>query len=334
MSGFLDDFRKNPVEFAKKYPLTVPGPGKTMHFKEKQFDHDEEAFTGYQVAGSERIYWFDIGRMKGEPSMTEVQLQSAADEQLEPAYWLPWAEDQIIRTALRPSRKATGSLEGIDPDYFFTAPLTGCSVFIEGPRDQPTVYHANAKSHAGTFANQLTRKQFVELQQAKVEEMEKRFAAFSTQQEKKSRGLVRLGPGKSGREASMLDYMSRAHSPDFPNELEEVVSKATNGKYSKIEVAGQKIVVTHTEGTVFGVRAYGEWTFYFQKRVRIQHLVNDYQVGVGNQGSIRYGVSWLNPVDYWSWARQSWRVQNEIWLPLTCREFWPAGDGQIVTRNL
>ncbi len=331
--SLLNEFRDDPVAFALKYPLTVPGPGIRMHFKEKSFLHDEEQVTGYQVAGAERIYWFDVGRMKGEPSMTEVQLQSGVDEELEPAYWLPWAEDQIIRTVLRPSGKATGSLEGVDPDYFFTAPLTGCSVFVEGPPDQPIVYHANAKRHSGTFATQLTRQQFLRLQQAKVEEMQKRFGAFSTQQEKQSRGEVRLGPGESGRQTSMLDYMSRAHSSEFSNELEEVVSAATKGEYTRIEIAGQKIVVTHAEGTVFGVRRKGDWTFYFQKRVRIQHLVNDYQSSVAKQGFLRYGVSWLNPFDYWNWAQQCWRVQAAMWLPLTCKEFWPEGDGQVVLRN-
>jgi len=330
--SLLGDFRGDPVAFAKKYPFTVPGPGKINHFKEKKFEHDDGELTGYQVAGNERIYWFDIGRVKGDQSMVEIQLDDEALEELEPAYWLPWAEDQIIRTALRPSKKATGKLDDVDPDYFFTAPLTGCSVFVEGPRHHPTVYHANAKSHAGTFASDLTKSQFVKLQKAKAEEMRKRFAAFSTQQEKGGRGLLPQGPGKSGRESSMLNYMSRAHSPDFANELEEVVLKATNGQHSKIEVAGQKIVVTHAEGTVFGVRRDAEWTFYFQKRVRIQHLVNDYQVGVSDQGSIRYGASWLNPVDYWTWAKQSWKVQAEMWLPLTCKEFWPGGDGQVVMR--
>ncbi|HEX7153192.1 MAG TPA: BLF1 family deaminating toxin [Thermoanaerobaculia bacterium] len=328
----LHEFRTDPVEFAKKYPLTMPGPGRNIEFKEKQFRNGEDDVTGYQVAGSDRIFWFDIDRVRGDQTLVEIQLQSAEDRELETAYWLPWAENQIIRTALRPSQKASGALRGVDPDYFFTAPLTGCSVFVEGTRDQPTVYHANAKSHAGTFATSLTKRQFVELQQAKVAEMERRYGAFSTQQEKPSRGHVR--PGPSGRESTMLDYMSRAHSSNFGNELEEVVSKATNGRFTKIEIAGQKIVVTNAEGTVFGVRRRGEWTFYFQKRVRIQHLVNDYQATVGKQGWFRYAASFINPFDYYSWYNQSWRVQGEMWLPLTVSEFWPAGGGQVVMRNL
>lgn len=81
---------------------------------------------------------------------------------------------------------------------------------------------------------------------------------------------------------------SRAHSSEFSNEFEEVVSAATKGKY---------------------------------------------QSSVSKQSYLRYGLSWLNPFDYWSWARQCWTVQAEMWLPLTCREFWPEGDGQVVLRN-
>ncbi len=334
MSEFLKEFLKDPVAFGEKRPFTVLGPGRRLTFKEKEYTHDDETFTGYQVSGADRIHWFDIERMRGDLTLFEVQLQNESEQGLRAAYWLPWAEDQIFRTTLRPSKKAKDDLKDVDPDYFFTAALNGCSVFVEGARDQPTVYHANAKSHSGTFATDLTKKQFIDLQIAKIAEMEKRFVAFSTQQEKLSRGgVVRQGPGPSGRESTMFDYMSRAHSPHFSKELEDVVSKATNGQYTKVEVAGQKIVVTDAEGTVFGVRVKGEWTFYFQKRVRIRHLVNDYESSVSNQGTVRWGLSFLNPVDYWDWAKSNWKVQAEMWLPLTCKEFWPNGAGSVVMRE-
>lgn len=327
LSEFVDD----PVTFATNRALTIPGPGVTMHFKQKQFQHDQQNVPGLQVAGGERVYWFDVDVVKHDRTMAEVRLQANYDEALPAAYWLPWEEDQIIRTALRPSKKATGSLEGVDPDYFFTAPLTGCTVFVEGPRDQPTVYHANARSHGGSFDTQLARQQFLELQREKVEEMQRRYSAFSTQQEKQPRNGG--SPGNSGREASMLDYLSRAHSPAFSEELEEVVSKWTGGKASKIEVVGKKVVITSAEGTVFGVRRHGEWTFYFQKRVRVEYWVNDYQHNVSNQGWLRWGFSWLNPVDYWKWVYSSWKKQAETWLPMTCKEFWPGGDGRVVMRH-
>ena len=328
---FLPQFRENPVEFARLHPLTVLGPGFAM--KEKPFDHGEETITGYQVPGLNRICWFDVDRMRGDPTVLEVGLEANFDEALEPAYWLPWQQNEIIRTTLRPSKKAEGALEGVEPNFFFTAPLTGCSVFVEGPRDQPTVYHANALSHAGTFDTPLRKQAFLELQRTKIEEMEARFRGFSTQHEKLSRGEVRTPPGERARETTMMDYMSRAHRSDFPQDLVEVVRKATNGKFSKIEVAGNKIVVTNIEGTVFGVRDHGEWTFYFQRRVRISHLINDYKGTVGRQTWGRYGFSWFWLPDYWRWWWQSWKVQNEMWLPLTVTEFWPAGGGQIVLRN-
>src|SRR5215212_1005845 len=201
----LAEFLRDPEEFATNRALTIPGPGVAMHHKQKQFQHDNANVTGLQVAGAERVYWFDVGRVRGDRTLAEVQLQPGYEEGLEAAYWLPWEEDQIVRTALRPSLKASGPLEGVDPDYFFTAPLTGCSVFVEGPRDQPTVYHANAKSHAGTFDTPLLRAQFLQLQREKVEEMQRRYSAYSTQQEKATR--TGAPPGRRAGEASALDYL-------------------------------------------------------------------------------------------------------------------------------
>ncbi len=45
--------------------------------------------------------------------------------------WLPWLTHSIIGTTLSAS-----------PDIFFTAAINGCSVFVTGEPNKPTVYHA------------------------------------------------------------------------------------------------------------------------------------------------------------------------------------------------
>lgn len=58
------------------------------------------------------------------------------DDNGSPAYLLPWAQDDIVGIKL-----------GNEAKYFFTAQLSGCKIFIQGPAKYGViVYHANAFS--------------------------------------------------------------------------------------------------------------------------------------------------------------------------------------------
>lgn len=50
-------------------------------------------------------------------------------------FYLPWSAHSACRLSLKGKHSVR---------LFFTAPLDGCSVVIEGPSEQPVVYHANA----------------------------------------------------------------------------------------------------------------------------------------------------------------------------------------------
>ena len=325
--SLLKLFLEEPEEFARQNSLSIPGPGVSIQFKDKPLEEDENEASALQVGSADRIIWFDIDRTKGDRSNVEVQLQRDYEEGLVPAYWLPWEENKIIRTALRPSKKAKGTLKDVDPDFFFTAPLNGCSIFVEGTLQQPTVYHANARAHAGSFTTDLTKQQFKKLQQDKIEEMQRKYAAMVQAHPKESRDGSKSLYTK---QAAMTDYLSRGHSPLFPSDLEEVVRAATGGKVSKIEIAGKKIVVSNAEGTVFGVRRKGDWAFYYQKRVRYEYLVNDYEVNRAQRNILGKGLTWLSPSDWAEWSNSSWRVETASWLPLQFEEFWPNGKGRVV----
>ena len=92
----------------------------------------------YDVAKHIRAAYF---RLENNPSFAgTIRLMSShgQDPNGNLCYWLPWSENNIFRIELRPY--------GLDrnPLFFFTAALSGCSVFFEGNRDFPIVCHANA----------------------------------------------------------------------------------------------------------------------------------------------------------------------------------------------
>jgi hypothetical protein len=59
-----------------------------------------------------------------------------------PIYFLPWDESGAIIKLHLPTK----GKHAPDPDVFFTAAINGCSVFVQGDPDNPTVYHAGGNT--------------------------------------------------------------------------------------------------------------------------------------------------------------------------------------------
>lgn len=69
-----------------------------------------------------------------------------------PVYFLPWDSGGAIIRITIPNK----GQNPVDPDIFFTAAINGCSVFIQGQPDNPTIYHAGGdteKPDANDAAN-------------------------------------------------------------------------------------------------------------------------------------------------------------------------------------
>lgn len=328
----MKKFLENPHEFARLYPITTRfgssvAPGTAM--KEKAFKVNEETENGYQIRGANRILWFRMERARSneQAGASELMLAEEQTKDFAPTYWLPWAENQIYRITLRPSGK---SKKDIDPDYFFTAPVNGCSVFVEGPPEQPTVYHANAQTHGGEF-NQETAKAFKKLQRQKADYMRERYLAFSSAHEKQGKGVTTAGPDNP-REVNTTHYFNRGFHEAFTDDLKEVVEKLVEKtKGIKVVIDQDRVKVEDVAGTVFGVRKDGEWKFYFQKRVMVTFFVNEQKLAVAKQSYAEWGKSFFDKSAYGKWWNPNW-VKGQSWLTLTCAQFWPDGGGQAVVR--
>src|SRR5579884_273844 len=62
-----------------------------------------------------------------------------------PVYFLPWADNFVISLTIPKKAPTTGP----DPSVFLTAAINGCSVFVQGTPDQPTIYHAGGETKRG-----------------------------------------------------------------------------------------------------------------------------------------------------------------------------------------
>ena len=174
-----------------------------------------------------------------------------------PCWFLPWNPEggmthmTIPRTTWPHTRTATNRPatappadptwgDFVDnPPYFFTTALSGCSVFVTGSADNPTIYHAGKGSSAYDYASGSAQK--IDL---------------------------RTHWKDCFQDADPTAFAQRAYS--------EIDKDHYSGRTRRLEayeatLAGYNIQNMLSVGTVFGVRTGLYWDFYLQEIARITY---------------------------------------------------------------
>jgi hypothetical protein len=204
------------------------------------------------VANASRVTYFDL-RVDAIPSRhlnlhTETVQTSAAFKSgivfkswkdLRPCYYLPYRRNGTTRMKLNEPAGYAG-----DPiNFFATATIDGCSVYVEGPAGSPKVAHTNASNVApapamGVVESDLQKAARIGL---KIQNMDVRMniikKGVSTVVERPDY-IEDYGPGQTAMRQQF------ANSKGIP--LAQVTS------YQPF-------------GAVIGIRSGGNWTFYLQK---------------------------------------------------------------------
>jgi hypothetical protein len=174
--------------------------------------------------------------------VVRMNAQYSSFGEAKPAYFLPWDESGAI-IKLRIPKKGTG--EAPDPDIFFTAAINGCSVFIQGDADSPTVYHAGGNTGRSDHNDAA------------------RFWRQALANHLKSSDTAQ-GRGKIQGEINKTHYirtpgtksnLSTPQADRYEQELKERLDK--KGSF--------KIEMVSPWGCVFGVRTGNNWEFYLQE---------------------------------------------------------------------
>ncbi len=134
----------NPLAFGRQYPIEIDSSGVNFgaDSKTKTVATTQAHINSFeQVKGSSRVRTAGI---EGDLGRCFVVLDNPTTN-LVPIFYLHWAMNSVCRITLKPS-------SGPAPRLFFTANLNGCMVVVEGSRDCPTVYHANAAAAAPSTA--------------------------------------------------------------------------------------------------------------------------------------------------------------------------------------
>jgi len=311
------DFRNmGAIAFMRKYPL-IPEGG----------DNTTNKGTYNAVPKASRVSFMTIGpgthyslsaltllavpvnalNREGNPHRAICNATDDAGQTRIPVFWLPYKQNSHYRMTLLPG---PGSPQ---PNFFLTAAVDGCSVYVEGTRTNPTVHHVNAaevkyqpadgSSPFGTTGD--FNKDTLAFQAKDVHMTNK----FITSNEPKR--VAAGGPGlKPAKYVKNDDYMLRD-----PNTLrqEKVLVESDPSRAVQLTEKSHKVELA-TQGTVFGIRdaITGKWTFYFQRRLVAIYYHND------NKNV--------------PFVKSKWRALGYRMFPVLVQEFWPGGTGHLVVR--
>jgi hypothetical protein len=162
-----------------------------------------------------------------------------------PAFFLPW-DDRGYIVKLRIPRKAAGST---DPDMFFTATINGCSVFVQGQPDAPTVYHAGGPTGIKD-PNEAARM----WRHALLNHIKRSRSA-------QARGVIGAEINKTQyiTTPGIKDGNTTPTADEYERELKRLLDK--KGSF--------RINAVRPWGCVFGVRKNDQWEFYLQENATV-----------------------------------------------------------------
>jgi hypothetical protein len=148
-------FMENPIAFMKNYSV-CPADDIGMYIGDKAVSMNTRAATGYDyvysnIDAAKSVAWLNFSKKARGTGVNLTFIPKAegvisVDGSYTPqagkvkSYFLPWtAGGGIIKVSI-PQRGTVPAAQ--DADYFFTATITGCSIFIKGTAQAPVVYHA------------------------------------------------------------------------------------------------------------------------------------------------------------------------------------------------
>lgn len=163
-----------------------------------------------------------------------------------PVYWLPWDSGGAIVELAIPAVGTRGAGHA-DPSIFFTAAINGCSVFISGTQQAPTVHHAGGDTGVDGPAEQA-----------------KFWRDLMT-------GLGHAGVAEINKE----DYIRNSKVPDLYSKLGGKTTRAAM-KYrtwlDSRDVTEIEIESVNPWGAVMGLRdGAGNWKFYLQENASVSY---------------------------------------------------------------
>jgi hypothetical protein len=294
---------KDPMKCASIYALEIVSGGVTRLKPKVVTDADPNVADFLVVGGESRVRTAFLRTLKRTCTVNVGPYDPQADDEVEfPVYYLPWEENRVVRTKLKRSRRV--ELTG-EPQVFFTANLNGCLVSVEGPAEEPTVYHSNVIDYKGSPGGDPTVPEDKANRRIgkKVGAMLSGYHGMSAQHDNRKKTHIEPGHISQYRYQVLLGRPSAEVDKDRARRLLE----EQDGQLAKTLV-GTVVTTPETRGAVFGVRQGGKWAFYYQRQLLVAYNRVD--------GLRSDGTPLLTRL-------------YEDWSTLRCEKFWPGGPSTM-----
>ncbi len=233
----------------------------------------------------------------GCPSPTKIMVDGADNGGI-PAFHLPYQNNENIRLTLN----ATGPLAA-GVDFFLTEQVDGCSIYVEGTAQTPTVYHINAANYAEATDSPtgfvtLAADQGLVLTglddmakhrlrfKMKSDLMDNRFQTEGFKAKTVQAG-VNLVPNQKLEDE---DYMIRPANP-FVATFEASLPALKLAGTAPTQVGGKSVdrmSLVGTQAFVFGIRKNLEWKFYVQRQALVEYYHRTTSVKSHIQAAVKY----------------------------------------------
>jgi hypothetical protein len=176
-------------------------------------------------------------------STLKTLLRPAATADTVPCYYLPWNPTGGA-VELKIPDMGGGAVADNNPILFLTAALSGCSIYVKGPANSPTIWHC------GTAAN----------------------TTGATASAFWNSVMSQLGEDPAGIQAiHNRDYMvpMRGEKDEMKEaqQREKQVRKDLQSRFKKVI----EVEEVRTWGAVFGVRRGSNWSFYMQENCTVTY---------------------------------------------------------------
>jgi hypothetical protein len=164
-----------------------------------------------------------------------------------PTYFLPWDPSGAI-VEINITKPRTAFTDDTHPKLFFTATLSGCSIFVKGSREAPTILHCGT-----SFAtpSDIPSAQYW----ASVLDVAETFGASNAMQKKRA-------------EVHAADYMlPKRGTPGVGVQHAQTFKTGLEQHYQGSDLTIDEVLPW---GTFFGIRDGDKWTFYLQENAAIR----------------------------------------------------------------
>jgi hypothetical protein len=261
-------------------------------------------------------------------------IASAVTPGVIPVFWLPYDLNHHRRLTLVPPAGLPAPPG--NPRLFLTDMIDGCSIYVEGTPDAPTVSHLNANKvlPVGITTLPPVTDQSLAAQQVRVQAWNLKWANMDNryQNNPKPRRVANADPALiAGRKLESRHYMFATENDRLNYSGQIGTLQAAN--VVPANLMGQsvdEIEALFTQGTVFGVLdSANRWHFYVQRRVLLQLFhVTAVPVPVPAPGMLTRLATTIGrapaPVMGPPAMTVTKTLLGTMWIIRSVNEFWPG----------